>query len=341
MPLFYLITYLLNFMLKSSLLLLSYLLFFSLPIQANSSNHKQEININKPADHYETYGVHNNLGCNKDNAYCLAPRSRNAPSNPILPLEWISDWTMYRVKKNYKDNPPPYTNPPSTLEPEDYSVSYGTTFYDANYLPLHGDGIGAMMVHYDKYCLPIFPIANNNYTCSFISLGNKTYFLTYQHNRPQHMPACCLFSSNHHAMRPDFVKHLNYDFLRSKQLNHSILVYSRQQLTMHGQVLFGFAFHKAVSPDAFNTPGYQHPHSYFFSGDFNTANAPIVSQNYTSFRAEKPDPEHTWERISRMCPATPKPCQLFNYSSLLKTDKNKLKILPAGSGWDKIKSENN
>ncbi|MCL1126415.1 hypothetical protein [Shewanella surugensis] len=324
-----------NTMITATILLSG--LFFSSTSLANSD----KASVKKTANVYETYGVHNSLGCNKKNHFCLSPRSRNAPSNPILPLEWISDWVMFRVKKDYKDNPPPYTNPPSTLKPEDYTISYGTSFYDANYLPLHGDGVGAMMVHYDKYCLPIFPIANNLYTCSFISLGNKTYFLTYRHDRPAHMPACCLFSPNHHPQRPDFVKHLNYDFLRSKQLNHSVLAYSREQLTLHGQVLFGFAFNKATSPDAFNTPGYQHPHSFFFSGDFNTAKAPIVSQNYTSFRTEKPNPEQTWERVSRMCPATPKPCQLFNYSTISEKNNNKFKPIPVGSGWDKIKSENN
>ncbi|WP_299491216.1 hypothetical protein [uncultured Shewanella sp.] len=341
MPPIHLTTFFSPLLLKDNSLLLYFLFFFCAATLANTPINQDKTGKNKTTNTYETYGVHNDLGCNEQNGFCLAPRARNAPNNPILPLEWISDWIMFRVKQNYKDNPPPYTNPPSTLQPEDYTVSYGTTFYDANYLPLHGDGIGAMMTHYDNYCLPIFPIENNNYTCSIISLGNKTYFITYPHNRPQLMPTCCLFSPYHHAMRPDFVKYLNYDFLRSKHLNHSILAYSRQQLTLHGQVLFGFAFHKAVSPDAFNTPGYQHPHSFFFSGDYNTANAPIVSQNYTSFRVEKPNPAHTWERVSRMCPAVPKPCQLFNYSNLLKTNNNQLKILPAGSGWDQIKSEKN
>lgn len=60
----------------------------------------------------------------------------------------ISDWTMYRVMNNYEKNPPPYSNPPSTLTPADYTVSKGTSYYDTGYIPADGDGFGAMMEHY-------------------------------------------------------------------------------------------------------------------------------------------------------------------------------------------------
>ncbi len=41
-------------------------------------------------------------------------------------------------------------------------------------------------------------------------------------------------------------------------------------------------------------------------------NAPIVSQNYTNFRMQRPDPEATWAQVARMCPAQPEWCCLFS-----------------------------
>ena len=41
--------------------------------------------------------------------------------------------------------------------------------------------------------------------------------------------------------------------------------------------------------------------------------APFVSQNYTNFRIEKPDPAKTWNQVAEMCTADPLPaCQLFD-----------------------------
>ncbi|MGO4612171.1 hypothetical protein AB4142_38125, partial [Variovorax sp. 2RAF20] len=78
----------------------------------------------------------------------------------------------------------------------------------------------------EKYCLPIFPIKNNNYTCSFVSLGNKAYFLTYPQDRPKDMPACCMFSPMNHPPRQDFIKHLPYSAARSQNLNGSVQAYA-------------------------------------------------------------------------------------------------------------------
>lgn len=265
---------------------------------------------------YFTNGVHNKLGCSKANNHCIAKREKTAPSDPRYPKHWISDWTMFRVTQNYEKNPPPYTNPPATLSSSDYTVSFGTTYYDSEYKPKDGDGKGAMMEHYEDYCLPIFPIANNRYTCSFISLGNKAYFLTYKKDRPKGMPECCLFSPKNHPPRRDFIKHLPYSPTRSAQLNNSVQAYALEVPSPDGPILFGYAFNAVASPDDYGKEHYRHPQSFFFSGNSDKAKAPIVSQNYTSFRKQKPESRFTWDRVERMCKAKPLPdCQLFNYDA--------------------------
>ncbi|MCL1126907.1 hypothetical protein [Shewanella surugensis] len=260
---------------------------------------------------YSTNGVHSNKGCDAPNNPCIGKRSEGDPSDPLYPSQWISDWTMFRVFQNVEKNPPPYTNPPATLSPKDYTVSFGTTYYDANYIPTDKEGKGAMLEHYNDYCLPIFPIKDNAYTCSFISLGNKAYFLTYD-DRPKNMPPCCLFSPLNHPPRQDFIKHLDYSTRRSQQLNGSIQAYVWQTMLDEGGPLFGYAFNRQASPDVYSSSWYRHPQSFFFSGDTTKANAPIVSQNYTSFRAEKPQAAFTWDKVSQMCPKDNIPtCQLF------------------------------
>ena len=273
----------------------------------------QEVKQDEETDNiYFTNGVHNDLNCNNKNNFCIAKRNEGEPSNPIYPEWWISDWIMFRVFKNYKENFPPYTNPPSSLSPSDYTVSYGTSFYDSTYVPKDGDGKGAMMEHYDQYCLPIFPLENNNYTCSFISLGNKAYFLTYEENRPKDMPECCLFSPQNHPPRRDFIKHLPYSVKRSQLLNASIQAYALEVGPPSNPILFGYAFNAQPSPDSFSGEFYRHPQSFYFSGDTLKANAPIVSQNYTSFRKQKPLAEETWDKVGAMCSAKPLPkCKLF------------------------------
>ncbi len=101
-----------------------------------------------------------------------------------------------------------------------------------------------MMEHYEKYCLPIFPIKNNNYTCSFVSLGNKAYFLTYPQDRPKDMPACCMFSPMNHPPRQDFIQHLPYSAERSQNLNASVQAYALDLQSPQGPILFGYAFYK-------------------------------------------------------------------------------------------------
>jgi len=256
---------------------------------------------------YFTNGVHNTLGCNEENGNCIAKRKAGEPSDPFFPAFWISNWTMYRVMHNYENNPPPYSNPPTTLKPADYTVSRGTSYYDTTYIPPDGDGFGAMMEHYEKYCLPIFPIKNNNYTCSFVSLGNKAYFLTYPQDRPKDMPACCMFSPMNHPPRQDFIEHLPYDAERSKNLDGSVQAYALDLQSPQGPILFGYAFYKKMS----GQPPFRPPQSFFFSGDTSVANAPIVSQNYTDFRIARPDPAQTWAQVAAMCPSNPPPCQLF------------------------------
>jgi hypothetical protein len=134
---------------------------------------------------YATGGVHNDVGCIPPSS-CIYQRKPSEPTNPLYPVWWSSDWTMYRVFQNYDKFPPPYASPPDGLTPADYQVSYGATYYDSTYVSRDRDGTGAMMESYDKYCLPIFPM-QNNFTCSFVSLGNKAYFLRYE-DRPPNTP---------------------------------------------------------------------------------------------------------------------------------------------------------
>jgi len=56
-------------------------------------------------------------------------------------------------------------------------------------MPADRDGTGAMMEHYyEKFCLPIFPMSNN-YTCSFVSLGQQSLFLCVYDDRPPNTAA--------------------------------------------------------------------------------------------------------------------------------------------------------
>lgn len=268
---------------------------------------------------YQTYGVHNGpkvSPCAQPD--CEYPRKAGEPANPVYPEYWVSDWTMYRVFNNYADNPPPYPGkPPAALkEGADYQVSYGTTYYDSTWRGKSGEG--AMMEHYDKFCLPIFPFANN-YTCSFISLGDTAYFVTYD-DRPKWMPKVCLFSGYNHPPRRDFIKHLPYDAGDSARIGKGGQGYSfwvnhddgkvmqtgaAPDGTAKGWILFGYGFQKQGDTVL--------PQSFYFSGvPAPVPNAPIVSQNYTNFRGIKPDPKVTWDQVSGLDPAKLPQCQLFD-----------------------------
>ncbi len=274
---------------------------------------------------YQTYGVHNDgtsPPCTNDD--CTYPRSEGEPENPIYPDYWVSEWTMYRVFKNYVDNPPPYPGkPPAALqEGTDYEVSYGATYYDSTWTG--PGGTGAMMEQYDKRCLPIFPF-NNTYSCSFISLGNTAFFIAGE-GKPDWMPDVCLFSKFNHPPRKDFIKHLPYDAADSGRIGEGGRGYSfwvshddgsimqtgvAPDRTADGGVMFGYGF-QAQGDDVI-------PQSFYFSGvpvrevdGKMVPFAPIVSQNYTNFQAVQPDPEETWDLVSSLDPDTLPKCQLFN-----------------------------
>lgn len=262
---------------------------------------------------YYTRGVHNDVGCDPPER-CIAKRAPGQPSDPLYPAYWTSEWTMYRVFDGYKEHPPPYGSPPSGLEPSDYEVSYGASYYDSEYIPADKDGSGAMMEHYVDRCLPIFP-GSNHYTCSFVSLGNKAYFLRYE-NITADTPACCQFSLDNHPPRRDFIKHLPYDAKQSAHLGNTLQAYSI--VVEPHDILFGYAFFNQPAPDTFDTsaPPYRHPQSFFFSGFFvphteTPPNAPIVSQNYTNFRMQRPDPAKTWDEVARVCTGDIQWCCLF------------------------------
>lgn len=212
---------------------------------------------------YPTFGVHNPPGfSNCPWKGCVYPRNAGEPSDPHFPAFWSTNWTMYRVFKGYADHPPPYDGkPPAPLKDgEDYEVSYGSTYYDSTVAgPM---GKGAMMEHYEKRCLPIFP-GSNQYTCSFVSIGDRAFFLTYEQDRPKGMPACCSFSPLNHPPRRDFIKHLPYAKSDSAQLDYRIQGYSiwvgtaggpaqtgvSPDQTANGGILFGYAFNAKETAD--------------------------------------------------------------------------------------------
>lgn len=271
---------------------------------------------------YQTYGVHNSSElspCASRN--CVYERTNDEPENPIYPEYWVSDWNMYVVSKNYADNPPPYQGkPPVTLtEGVDYTTSKGTSYYDSTWeSPSTGKQEGAMMEHYEKRCLPIFPI-KTNFTCSFISLGDTAFFLTYEEDRPVGMPPVCLFSKFNHSPRRDFIKHLPYSSSDSQRIGEGGQGYSFWVSASDGKpiqtgvspdrtddeaIMFGYGFQaveNTVRPQSFYFSGYPAP----------PANAPIVSQNYTDFRVEKPDPNETWGKVSGLDLNSLPECHLF------------------------------
>ena len=264
---------------------------------------------------YVSHGVHNDAGCTPPEA-CIAQRGPDDPTDPEYPEYWSSDWTMYIVRSGYEANPPPYANPPARLTPADYVVSTGSTFYDDAYRPPGGDGTGAMMEYYQDTCLPIFPSANG-YTCAFVSLGNKAWFFRYAEGATgpaSEVASCCQFSLENHPPRRDFVKHLPYDAQRSTHLGGSVQAYAYLAPTDHGPILFGYAFEREPRPDAADPSlVYRHPQSFYFSGfPGPPVDAPIVSQNYTDFRAERPDPAQTWDRVGASCQTEVPWCCLFS-----------------------------
>jgi hypothetical protein len=269
---------------------------------------------------YQTYGVHNAPKVSP----CASPdcryvRGPGEPTDPTYPEYWSSPWTMYRVFANYASNPPPYNGrPPAPLrEGVDYEVSYGASYYDSTWRGRTGEG--AMMEHYEKRCLPIFPISNH-FTCSFISLGEVAYFVTYEQDRPAGMPPVCLFSPFNHPPRRDFISHLPYSQGDSQRLGAGAQAYSfwingasgkpvqtgaSPDRTADQDILFGYAF----APVA----GVIQPQSFYFSGyPLAPADAPIVSQNYSNFTMTKPDPAKTWAQVSGLDVSKLPACQLFD-----------------------------
>jgi hypothetical protein len=256
---------------------------------------------------YFTGGVHNDKDC-VPASKCIPKRQQGEPTDPLYPIWWSSDWIMYRVFNNADKFPPPYASPPQGLTPADYQVSTGATYYDSRYVPPDHDGSGAMMEHYENFCLPIFPM-KNDYSCSFVSLGNKAYFLRYD-DRPPNTPQCCRFSPDNHPPRRDFIKHLPYSPVDSSHLGGTIQAYSMTP----GGILFGYSFYKTPQPDSYDQKAapYRHPQSFYFAGyPVDPPDAPIVSQNYTSFRMQRPNPAETWDQVAKICPAKPGWCCLF------------------------------
>lgn len=271
---------------------------------------------------YPTYGVHNPANDSPcANPTCIYPRRPGEPSNPVYPPYWQSSWTMFRVFQGYQNNPPPYRGrPPVDLVPgRDYQVTFGATYYDSTWRGASGEG--AMMEHYEHFCLPIIRQATN-FTCSFISLGNTAFFVTYPQDRPAGMPPVCLFSPLNHPPRRDFIKHLPYAASDSARLGQGGQAYSFWVALSSGQpmqvgaspdqtgtgILFGYAF----AP----VNGQLQPQSFYFSGNAGPpANAPIVSQNYWGWSATRPDPARTWNQVSGLNPATLPACQIMTQPS--------------------------
>jgi hypothetical protein len=285
-----------------------------------------------PDNVYATYGVHN-PSHSQDCAYptCVYQRAPGQPTDPKYPAYWTSHWAMYRVFTGYQDHPPPYNGkPPAPLKDGvDYQTSWGVTYYDSTWRGALGQG--AMEERYDKYCIPIFPIANN-YSCAFISLGDVAFFLTFA-DRPSWMPPVCLFSPRNHPPERDFIKHLPYVLADGQRLKPEGQGYSfwvsqaggilqvgaAPDQTANGGILFGYAFAAQAARDRIDpaAPPYRHPQSFYFSGvpalpGLPLPNAPIVSQNYTDFAMLRPNPAKTWALVAKLDPAKLPACQLFN-----------------------------
>lgn len=272
-------------------------------------------------DVYATYGVHNPPDASpcqsKDCSYADQP---GRPADPTYPPYWQSPWTMYVVSAGYETNPPPYNGAPPAGTT--YQKSSGASYYDSTWKGKSGEG--AMMEFYDKRCLPIFPFTPNDFTCSFISLGDTAFFLTYPQDRPKGMPPVCLFSPLNHPPRPDFIKHLPWSKGDSARLGKGAQGYSfwidgnqgptggqvmqvgaSPDGTSKGWILFGYAF----AP----VNGKMQPQSFYFSGfPLAPPDAPIVSQNYTDWKPTQPDPATTWDLVSKLDPATLPACTVMN-----------------------------
>ncbi|HXC54174.1 MAG TPA: hypothetical protein VNU97_02680 [Rhizomicrobium sp.] len=306
-------------------------LFFAAPALAAGVKAKPAAPPAKPsAPVYSTYGVHNPPSASPCTyPTCVYPRAKGEPSNPQYPVYWTANWNMYRVFNHYDKYPPPYAGkPPAPLQDgTDYQTSHGTTYYDSTWRGPSGEG--AMMEHYEHFCLPIFPIPNN-FTCSFISLGDVAYFVTYDPDRPKGMPRVCLFSMMNHPPRRDFIAHLpyskgdsanlggavqGYSFWISPATNKPVQVGVSPDQTAAGDIMFGYAFDSKETFDSARPTlaPYRHPQSFYFSGfPVAPANAPIVSQNYTDFAMVQPDPTTTWDQVAGLDPSTLPLCQLFD-----------------------------
>ncbi|MER9227059.1 hypothetical protein NKI39_15740 [Mesorhizobium sp. M0664] len=302
---------------------------------------------------YQTYGVHNppsDSPC--ANADCAYTRAPGEPTDPLYPEYWSSDWNMYRVFNNASQYPPPYDGapPPALKAGQDYEISKGASYYDSTWSGPTGQG--AMMEHYEKRCLPIFPISNQ-FTCSFISLGDVAFFVTYESDRPKGMPPVCLFSPVNHAPRRDFIRHLPYSASDSKQLKNAIQGYSfwvdaatgkpiqvgvSPDRTADQAIMFGYGFMSKAMPDRVDRSAkpFRHPQSFYFSGyPMPPANAPFVSQNYTNLAMVKPDPKATWDLVSKLDPNKLQACQLFNPPA----DAVELTKTPRVPTWGDIKHQ--
>lgn len=296
---------------------------------------------------FPTYGVHNPpeySPCATPD--CLYRRGPGEPSDPLYPEYWTAHWTMYRVYEGYQEHPPPYDGePPSGTA---YQASHGSTYYDSTWRGPNGE-VGAMMEHYVEWSLPIFP-RPNNYTSSFVSLGDTGYFLTYD-DRPEGMPPICLFSPLNHPPTRDFIKHLPYSEGDSARLDHRIQGYSfwtspdpkeppiqvgvAPDRTADGAIMFGYSFETEYRPDDVDEHAepYRHPHSFYFSGFPGTPpDAPIVSQIYDEFTMTRPDPAQTWdlvyERLTELDGSDLPACDLFGRNSAAGATASALEVHP-------------
>lgn len=122
-------------------------------------------------------------------------------SPPLLSPSFSMNWFMYEFEG---ERVPPFS---TILLP--YRISRGRTHYDW--------ATRKMTEIYEDRCIDIFP-SGNEFSCQFLSVREKTYFIRYALGDLSKAESCCLWSKEPFwAPRPDVL--LNMSFQQNKEIN--------------------------------------------------------------------------------------------------------------------------